>query len=54
MIDLHTHVLPGIDDGSQSMAMSIELLAIAAESGVETLVTTPHCNIPGEFDNYAD
>ena len=54
MIDLHTHVLPGVDDGSTDMAMSLEMLFIAAESGVETLVTTPHCNIPGEFDNYAD
>ena len=54
MIDLHTHVLPGIDDGSTDMDMSMEMLFIAAESGVETLVTTPHCNIPGEFDNYAD
>lgn len=54
MIDIHTHVLPGIDDGSQSMDMSLEMLSIAAESGVDILVTTPHCNIPGEFENYAD
>ena len=54
MIDLHSHVLPGIDDGSKSMEMSLEMLALAAESGVETLVTTPHCNIPDEFENYAD
>lgn len=53
MIDIHTHVLPGVDDGSQSMDESLELLAIAADSGVHTLVATPHCNIPGEFDNYA-
>jgi protein-tyrosine phosphatase len=53
MIDIHTHVLPGVDDGSQSMEDSLELLAIAAESGVDTLVVTPHCNIPDEFDNYA-
>lgn len=54
MIDIHTHVLPGIDDGSQSMDMSLEMLAISAESGVDTLVATPHCNIPDEFDNYVD
>lgn len=54
MIDIHTHVLPGVDDGSQSMEMSLEMLALAAHSGVHTLVATPHCNIPGEFDNYAD
>ena len=54
MIDIHTHVLPGIDDGSQSMDMSLEMLSLAAESGVDTLVTTPHCNIPGEYENYVD
>ena len=54
MIDIHTHVLPGIDDGSQSMDMSLEMLALSAESGVKTLVATPHCNIPDEFENYAD
>lgn len=53
MIDIHTHVIPGVDDGSQSMQESLELLALAAESGVHTLVATPHCNIPGEFANYA-
>lgn len=52
MIDIHSHVLPGVDDGSESMEMSLDMLAIAADSGVRTLVATPHCNIPWEFDNY--
>ena len=52
MIDIHSHVLPGIDDGADSMETALEMLAMAADSGVDTLVTTPHCNIPGEFDNY--
>lgn len=54
MIDIHSHVLPGVDDGSESMEMSLEMLALAAESGVRTIVSTHHCNIPGEYDNYAD
>ena len=54
MIDIHTHVLPGVDDGSDSMEMSLEMLALAAESGVKELVATPHCNIPDEFENYAE
>ena len=54
MIDIHTHVLPGVDDGSESMDMSLDMLSIAAQSGVHTLVATPHCNIPDEYDNYAD
>lgn len=52
MIDIHTHILPGIDDGSDSMETSLEMLAIAAECGVEALVATPHCNIPGSYENY--
>ena len=52
MIDIHSHVLPGVDDGSEDMEMSLEMLAIAADSGVHTLIATPHCNIPGEFENY--
>ena len=52
MIDIHTHVLPGIDDGSRSMDETLEMLLQAEESGVKVLVTTPHCNIPDEFDNY--
>lgn len=53
MIDLHTHVLPGVDDGSRGMDESLALLAMAADSGVDTLVATPHCNIPDAFENYA-
>ena len=52
MIDIHSHVLPGVDDGSESMEMSLDMLAMAADSGVRTLVATPHSNIPWEFDNY--
>ena len=53
MIDIHSHILPGVDDGSQTMDSSLELLYIAAESGVTGIVATPHCNIPEEYDNYA-
>ena len=52
MIDIHSHVLPGVDDGSQSLEESLALLTLAADSGVHTLVATPHCNIPGEYENY--
>lgn len=53
MIDIHSHILPGVDDGSQSLDESLALLEIAADSGVHTIVATPHCNIPDEFENYA-
>ena len=42
MIDLHTHVLPGIDDGPPSVEGSLELARAAAAAGTTTLVATPH------------
>ena len=53
MIDIHTHIIPGVDDGSESIRMSLSMLALSAESGVTDVVATPHCNIPDEVDNYA-
>lgn len=48
MIDIHAHILPGVDDGAFEMEESIEMARIAVESGVEYLVATPHCNLPEE------
>ena len=42
MIDLHTHVLPGIDDGPATVEGSIELARRAVDEGMTTLVATPH------------
>ena len=42
MIDIHSHILPGVDDGSKSMEETIELLKIAQESGTKTIVASPH------------
>ncbi len=42
MIDFHTHVLPGIDDGSASLEESIELLKMEALQGITHVVATPH------------
>lgn len=52
MIDIHCHMLPEVDDGSDSMDTSLLMASMAAESGVETVIVTPHCNIPGEAANY--
>ncbi len=52
LIDIHTHIIPGVDDGSESIRMSLGMLALSAESGITDVVATPHCNIPGEADNY--
>jgi protein-tyrosine phosphatase len=53
LIDIHAHLLPGVDDGAEDMDMSLALLDMAARSGVKGIVATPHCNIPGEAENYA-
>lgn len=48
MIDVHCHILPGVDDGSKSWEMSVEMCRMAAEDGIEHIVATPHAN-----DRYA-
>lgn len=53
MIDLHTHILPGLDDGSPDLDTSVLMAAVAVESGVTHLVVTPHSNQRGAFENYA-
>lgn len=52
MIDIHSHILPGVDDGSPDMEESLEMIRIAADSGVRAMVATPHGNIPGMYENY--
>lgn len=41
-VDVHNHILPGIDDGSKSMDMTMDMLRIAAENGISTMIVTPH------------
>lgn len=42
MIDFHTHILPGIDDGSRSVEMTMQMLNAETEQGVTGIVATPH------------
>ncbi len=42
MIDFHTHILPGIDDGSRSFDESIEILKSASLGGVTDIIVSPH------------
>lgn len=43
MVDLHSHILPELDDGSQSLWESLAMARLAVESGVTAMVATPHC-----------
>lgn len=49
LVDLHTHVLPFLDDGAQSYEESVRMLDIMIENGVDTVVATPHLSL--EKDN---
>ena len=44
LVDLHSHILPGMDDGAQSDAEALEMLRIAASDGIQVIAATPHVN----------
>lgn len=44
-MDMHTHILPGIDDGSRSMEQTVNMLKQAYDEGVRVIVATPHYGI---------
>jgi len=50
MIDLHTHILPGIDDGVGTLDESVEFARVASADGVTIIVATPHCK-EGVWEN---
>ena len=52
MIDIHCHILPGIDDGPGTMDESLEMCRIAASDGIKTIVATPHFN-PGRYEPHS-
>lgn len=52
MIDLHCHILPGVDDGAQTAEQALEMARLAVRAGVKTIAATPHTNIARMFENY--
>ena len=52
MVDIHTHILPGIDDGSISMEQSMIMAEQAYRSGTTAIVASSHSNQIGRFENF--
>ena len=50
MIDLHCHILPGIDDGSPDLGVSLDMARIAVADGITAVACTPHI-LPGVYNN---
>ena len=50
MLDLHSHILPGVDDGAPDMDVSIEMAGTAVADGIQMIVATPHINFDYELD----
>jgi protein-tyrosine phosphatase len=42
MIDIHSHILPGVDDGAQTMKDTVEMARVAVSEGIHTIIATPH------------
>ncbi|ETJ48324.1 tyrosine-protein phosphatase [Pseudoalteromonas agarivorans] len=51
MIDIHSHILPGVDDGAKDLSESLALLHMAQCDGITHMVATPHIHI-GRFNNF--
>lgn len=52
LIDLHCHLLPGIDDGASDVATALAMARLAVADGIEHIACTPHIT-PGVYDNTA-
>jgi len=52
MVDIHSHILPFVDDGAEDFDDFIQMADVAVRSGVEIIVSTPHSNQKGRFENY--
>jgi protein-tyrosine phosphatase len=50
MIDIHSHILAGLDDGPRTWEESLEMVRIAARAGTTDIVATPHANLEFSFD----
>ncbi|MBR3118222.1 MAG: tyrosine protein phosphatase, partial [Oceanobacillus sp.] len=52
MIDIHSHILPGVDDGAKTEEDSLDMARAAVAQGITTIIATPH-HKNGKYDNDA-
>ncbi len=52
MIDLHSHILPGVDDGAPDLETALAMASMAEDDGISVMACTPHF-MPGLYDNEA-
>jgi protein-tyrosine phosphatase len=50
VIDLHSHLLPGVDDGAPNLSVSLMMARAAVAQGVTVMACTPHI-LPGVYHN---
>jgi protein-tyrosine phosphatase len=50
LVDIHSHILPGLDDGAQTLDETLQMLQLAADSGTTDIVATPHANSAYAYD----
>jgi protein-tyrosine phosphatase len=50
MVDIHCHILPGVDDGSETWETTTQMCRMAARDGIIHIVATPHCNGSYQYD----
>jgi protein-tyrosine phosphatase len=52
MIDLHSHILPEVDDGAGSIGEALSMANIAVKEGIDAVVATPHCLKANDIDGF--
>jgi len=50
MVDIHCHILPGVDDGAKSWEIAVEMCRAATADGIDQIVATPHANDKYTYD----
>lgn len=50
MVDIHAHILPGLDDGPRELGQSLAMLRLAASTGTTDIVATPHASLQFPYD----